>query len=286
MGIVVVWGVDHRLELALKDALKNTIFNDIDYMLLRLYYLYHKSSKKSRELEEVVQSRRHCLEPSKMPEKGGNKPLRACGTRFICHKVAALSRVVDRFGAYIGHLQTLAEDPSTTAADKAKLTGYIRKWHTGRMLLGCAYFHDLLKPAAILCKALQANEICILSTIEALLKAIKTIDTVQTSAFEQLPTVHTVLQRVRVDDSNPGCQIYRGVEMQRLDDGSELLRRHQAEYSRKVISCLQHRVKSEHLDVFRNAITILATHVWEQSDDCGFGTPAGEHLAEMFRQPL
>ena len=29
------------------------------------------------------------------------------------------------------------------------------------MLLGSAFFHDLLKPAAILCKALQEDEVCV-----------------------------------------------------------------------------------------------------------------------------
>ena len=38
--------VAHRLKLALKDAFKGTAFNDIEELLLRLYYLYKKSPKK------------------------------------------------------------------------------------------------------------------------------------------------------------------------------------------------------------------------------------------------
>ena len=44
---------------------------------------------------------------SEFPDGGGIRPLRACGTRFIAHKVCAL----DRFGAYLNHLLTLIEDP-------------------------------------------------------------------------------------------------------------------------------------------------------------------------------
>ena len=40
----------HRLELALKDALKATLFHEIDEMLMQIYYLYIKSPKKCREL--------------------------------------------------------------------------------------------------------------------------------------------------------------------------------------------------------------------------------------------
>jgi hypothetical protein len=49
------------------------------------------------------------------------------------------------------------------------------------MLLGCALFHDLLKPAAILRKVLQNDEVCVLSAIEAVLKTSKNLETVQIS---------------------------------------------------------------------------------------------------------
>ena len=42
-----------------------------------------------------------------MPGGSGNQPLRTCGTRFVSHKVAALNRFVDRYGAYFSHLIAL-----------------------------------------------------------------------------------------------------------------------------------------------------------------------------------
>ena len=68
-----------------------------------------------------------CLDSSDFPTMGGNKPLCACGTQFISHKVCALERVLDRFGAYMNHLVTLTEDPKTKSADREKLRGYIKK---------------------------------------------------------------------------------------------------------------------------------------------------------------
>ena len=53
-----------------------------------------------------------------MPIKGGVTPLRACGTRFNSHKVSALTRLVDRFGAY---LIALSEDRSVKSIDRQKL---------------------------------------------------------------------------------------------------------------------------------------------------------------------
>ena len=152
--VVFFWCLAHRLELALKDALKDSLFSSIDEMLLRVYYLYHKSPKKCRELDDVVESLKLCFEPSEMPITG-NRPIRACGTRFVTHKVAALNRFIDRYGAFLNHLANMTEDPTVKSADKQKLKGYMLKWRDSKMILGCALFYDLLKPAATLCRILQ-----------------------------------------------------------------------------------------------------------------------------------
>jgi len=44
----------HHLEIAVKDAFKSTLFDEIDDMLIFGYYIYRKTSKKCRELEENV----------------------------------------------------------------------------------------------------------------------------------------------------------------------------------------------------------------------------------------
>ena len=44
--IIMFWCLAHHLELAVKDALKSTLFDDADNMLMRVYYIYKKSPKK------------------------------------------------------------------------------------------------------------------------------------------------------------------------------------------------------------------------------------------------
>lgn len=48
------WCLAHRVELAVKDALKSTSFSLIDDMLLSLYHIYEKSPKKCQELGEII----------------------------------------------------------------------------------------------------------------------------------------------------------------------------------------------------------------------------------------
>ena len=47
--VVVFWCLAHRLELSLKDALKNTFLSSVDELLIQVYYVYEKSVGSSKE---------------------------------------------------------------------------------------------------------------------------------------------------------------------------------------------------------------------------------------------
>ena len=61
------------------------------------------------------------------------------------------------FGAYLNHLAILSEDPTVKSTNRQKLKGYLLQWRSAKMLFGSALFHDLLKPATILCIHLVHN---------------------------------------------------------------------------------------------------------------------------------
>ena len=82
----------------------------------------------------------------------------------LCHKVSALGRVIDRFGAYIAHLVALMEDQSVPSSSRQKLKGYITKWRDTKVIVGCRFF---LQPVANLSKVLQQDQLCV---IDALMK--------------------------------------------------------------------------------------------------------------------
>ena len=65
------------------------------------------------------------------------------------------------------------------------MKGYLQQWHNAKVLYGCALFHDLLKPAAILhvCVALQNYELSIVEAIEAFLKTKKAMEQVKEYRF-------------------------------------------------------------------------------------------------------
>ena len=83
------WCYAHRLKLASKDALSSNLFRDLTEMLLRLYYLYSKSPKKCREIDDIVEDLKGVFEYP----KGGNLPIRSQASRWINHKRKALQRL-------------------------------------------------------------------------------------------------------------------------------------------------------------------------------------------------
>ena len=125
--------------------------------------------------------------------KGGTHPLRAHGTRFVSHKIEALNRMIDRYGAYMNHLVALTEDRTVKSSDKQKLKGYIKVWKNAKILLSCAVFAEILKPVEILSKVLQNEEICLYESIESMMKTKKNLEKLKVTPLRQLPIVKKVV---------------------------------------------------------------------------------------------
>lgn len=192
----------------------------------------------------MVASLKLCLEQSEMPHARtkGNRLLLARRTRFVSHKVAALNRFIDQYGAFLGHLISLTEDATVKPVDKLKVKCYILKCRNSKMILGCAMFHDLLKPSAIFCKVLQDDEICAVDTIEAVLKTSKAIEKLKTTDFNELPTVKKVLSRIQHADDGT---MYQGAQLVKFEEGIAYLKSHKNDL--------------QHPDLLTDTVTLLAT---------------------------
>ena len=98
------------------------------------------------------------------------------GTRWITHKLNALQLMLDKFGIYLQHLQSMSEDKSFKSADRQKFKGWLRKWQQARTPLLACLFLDILSPAKMLSLAFQENVINPVSTIQRLETAKKQLD--------------------------------------------------------------------------------------------------------------
>lgn len=286
------WCYAHRLELACKDSFTSDLFNNITDMLLRLYYLYSKSPKKLRELTDVVSDLRQVFE---FP-KGGDAPIRSQGSRWISHKRQALQRIIDRYGAYIGHLTALAEDSSVPSTERARLKGYLSKWQEGKILIGCALYVDSLKASSILSKVLQGEKLDIVLGLQNILKSRKSLQSLTDLDPLQWPTVKLV--RNRLTNGNE----YQGATLKHFNEAMLKSCKDQALADvRRLEEKMKERLEWSDVKLLRAILVFLDTQTWrpvitaagdsdsETSPDDKLLTEvkaAVELIANTFREPL
>ena len=283
-----MWCLAHRLELAVKDALQGTVFDIIDELLLRLYYIYEKSPKKSRELEDIIADLQGCFSF----DDSGVRPVRASGTRWISHKVEALKRVLSKFGAYTSHLAALSED--RTVRDRAKLKGYYTKWTDAKYLLGCAVFVDVLTPCATLSKVMQSDDLDVLGAFMSMLRVVKEVGKLGDKSLDEWPTYSATMKKVTETE---GEVAYQHQALKAFERAKSLYQSHYREYCTSVTDCLKSRLQWSDLEMIRDVIFVLATHGWqkiidEEEKSETEGTDGKdvlkplERLAKWFRTPL
>lgn len=280
------WCFAHRLELACKDSLSSGLFADIAEMLLRLYYLYQKSPKKSKELADIVSNLKEVFE---FPKGGGNIPVRSQGSRWINHKRKTLQRYVDRYGAYMTHLMTLIEDKSIKSGDRARLKGYLQKWKQPRMLVGAAMYIDLLKSPSVLSLSLQEDGLDVVTGVKNILKSSKSLKQMSDEDPLEWPTVKLV--KTRIKEESDGF-VYQGASLQGYS--SRILQecaKHALADLRRLDEEMRSRLEWSDVQMLRSILVFLDTQSWckradSEDDDLDEINAAVEYITSHFREPL
>ena len=277
-----MWCMAHRLELAIKDALKGTFFDNIDEMLLRLYYLYEKSPKRCRELEDIITDLKECL----CFDNAGVRPVRASGSRWVTHKLNAMKRILSKFGAYTNHIATLSEDRSVNSVDRAKLKGYHKKWVEAKYVLGCAIFIDLLSPCSMFSRAMQNDEIDILGALTGVLQTLKETNRLGSKGIEQWPTYAATMRKIVLEGEENDSAMYQCQELKNYSAAASFYTSKHKEYADRIVQCIKSRLSWSDLDLMRAIIFVLSTHGWEKALEEENDMQAVDHLVQRFATPL
>ena len=214
-----------------------------------------------------------------MSTEGNNHPVHACGTRFVSHKVAALERVIERFGAYLAHLTTITENSRVQSDDRHKMKGYVLKWQNYQVLLGCTPICDILKTPSTLFNALKEDEICMVRAVECILKTKRSLDKLKTTPFEEPPTVKMVIGRIKHDNDSIS---YQGVDLKKHNQSISYLKAHMKEWIEAMDNCFKNCIKGNEIGIITHAVTLLATNGWECSALASFGYEALEAVCDWF----
>ena len=148
--LVAVHCMNHRLELAAKDACSTSFLDEISTMLLNLHYMYEKSPKRLRELQMIAE----------LMEESIRKPDKANGTRWLQHKSRALSTLLLGYPVIVAHLKSMSSDESNLKpVDKIRFSGYVKKLTSFKFVLHTLFYECLLNPLASFLCSLQADSV-------------------------------------------------------------------------------------------------------------------------------
>ena len=281
------WCFSHRLELACKDSFVSPLYESVSDMLLRLYVLYKKSPKKSRELSTIVDDIKVIFDLS----VSGDLPIRSSGTRWIDHKRKAMQRVLDRFGVYITHLEKLSEDVTLRSEDRARLKGYLKLWRHSKILIGCAMFIEAVRPAAVLSLSLQELNTDIVLCIEYTLKSLRSLTTLQTQDPLQWPTVKLARERIKTVGNKSE---YQGATLKCYNVSTlEFCKQNVLADLKRLITKTKERLMWSDPGLLRSILAFIDTKKWIYKDD-GVGgdytmfevRESVECIVTKFRDPL
>jgi hypothetical protein len=149
--LLVVWCLAHRLELAVKDTFKKTYMDTVIENLTAVYYFYRGSSKRNREANELAE----------ILEEEFLKPVKANGTRWVEHKLLAITKMLTNYSVVISHMMSYAEDVTNKAEDRTKTKGIIRKLLQFKFVYFMYFVKDVLTEISRVSLVFQRDDICL-----------------------------------------------------------------------------------------------------------------------------
>nr|XP_054763515.1 zinc finger protein 862-like [Lytechinus pictus] len=245
--------VAHRLELAAKDAYKDTYFTkEIDVILASYASFYRRLPKRVRELNEIAD----ILEESVM------RPTRVDGTRWVDHRKRAILALDRNYPIVVNHLTEIGSDQRSDvkAEDAAKARGMLKKLKSQKFLLHLALYEDILAGLSSLSLAFQSDDIClpeVKDKVQSVLSVLQDISKGESMG----PKVQTMLDACTKGE-------YRGIQFEASEEERHTFT---SQFVKRLvdllIKCLEDRFESFVTDEVFTAATFLDPKNWPIDHD-------------------
>ena len=258
--IVGIHCLNHRLELAVKDAFGKTPFDDICTLLNNIHSVFERSPKRLRTLQDVAA----------VLKESCRKPARSNGTRWIQHKVEAASIVLKQYGLIVSTLASITDD--------AKIVGYAKRLSSLKTLLFMQLFHTLLQPVSNLSKHMLGESVNLLQAQAALEAALITLqngkETIYTGQLGEVVSAAT--EKLQSADGTDGTEVhieFQSVTVNKLKEGMQDFESH----ATKLVNTLSTQITLRFSDILvqgqakqspvLGAIRVLDLKTWPKNKD-------------------
>ena len=272
---------NHRIELALKDASHASPFGDIDNMLMKLYYLYKKSPKGYREIKELSEAYADSIP----------KPCKTHGTRWIGHKYSALKKLLENYGGYMFHLESLSYTDSH-ALKCSQILSAIKIWHHAMYPMYMAVYLDILSPICRISLTTQQeihDPVKIIKQIKAYKWTIAKLVILLEQAMENasiLTNFKKFLNSITVNEE--GKHLYQNVHLNLYNCTFNAIKTHYKEPVSRICSSVEKCFAGiQKSPILKNIDVLLDTKSWPiDKDTSNFGDEAVKEISSHFQELL
>ena len=247
----VIHCFNHHLELAIKDAFKNDNFNKIDEMLMKFYYFYQKSPKLLQELKHIAEAW----------EKSVPKPSKSYGTRWIDHKLTSMKIMLENYGAYISHVESLSQTDSQ-ALKRAELKGYLLKWKDASIPISLAIYLDVLSPLKRLSLSFQKelhDSVKAVRRIQDFNLTMVKLKLLVDESLENPDSIMTNLKKLFQDvEKKDDSYFYQGIKLARYEAAKRSVSNHYEFTIASITDSMQNRFEElSSSPLFKNLVSLL-----------------------------
>ena len=141
--------VNHRVELAIKEAIAETEFPKVDDFHYPTTFLLKNSGK----IKSEIKSAAHALNIQHY------QLLKLAGTRFVGHRRAAFKCLLDTWPAMKLAFENIIADPNTRKETKTKVKGLLKKLNSYRFISLVTCYLDILEIATPISKLFEAERL-------------------------------------------------------------------------------------------------------------------------------
>eukprot|EP00112_Aurelia_sp_Birch-Aquarium-sp1_P000486 Seg10468.1 transcript_id=Seg10468.1/GoldUCD/mRNA.D3Y31 product="Zinc finger protein 862" protein_id=Seg10468.1/GoldUCD/D3Y31 len=291
--LVTIHCVNHRLELALKDAVKRVAeFDEVDRFYLNVWTLLRNSGKLKSEIKKASQSLN--ITHYSMPK--------IHGTRFLSHRRRGLSKLLHNWPAIIAAFENaLATNQGYRPETRSKLIGFLKKLKSHPFLCQVSAYLDVLETMSPLSLVFEKAGLMAFEIPPAIEKTIAAMGEISDVTDATDTSLSTFLSKFRVDNNivkdeypkagherrQPANREYLDVEMEMTNvDVSSFERAIKIQGKAADIICplIRNRFSSYDQEVFK-ATAWLDPKIWDHSDKA-FGKVEINQLCDMFNEPL
>ena len=244
--------LNHRLELAAKNAFEDTYLNEITDMLLSTYYVYEKSPKRLRELRAL----------GEIMEEVVTKPGKAHGTRWVQHKSRALASLLRSYPVIVAHFESMA---SESTADGARFRGYLKVLTSFKFVLHMLLFFVLLQPLAALSCNLQGESVDLMfamASLESFHASTQSLES-EHEDTEDVSELSKFLRGITFVDGKPEAEVeYKNVKLTNVrSDVLTAFHNSRKTYVKRIKECVDTRFSDFNSQLYQ-AFKVLDTNTW------------------------